>query len=463
MFFFEKKNQKTFASAGAGSQNKHPTGIKSFLVLFFKKERPSLLDPDAPARRSLARHRAVATGLLILMAALTVGSYFLPPGYWTSLLQSGAKAGFVGGIADWFAVTALFRHPLGLPIPHTAIIPNEKIRLGQALGRFFARHVVTEEEVSRLLGRIDLSDIVRAIFTTDEVVQPLARTLAGYMPRVLRTIEDGRARRVLGRVLPRMIGGAEAGRILARTLRGLVEGGRHQELFGFILTKLRIGMLEKEDQLRGMIEDRVRAEGGRLVGWALGASIATRVLATVNAEMDKMDPDGSEVREAFDHWVRREIQLLEEDPARAAEFGRAIRRVVGHETVQTWSWEMWGRLRRALEEDAAKPDGHTVTLLEGSVRNLGDMLASDPVARARLQRTVEHGVAKLLPAAQTQIAGFIADVVGGWDTATLVDRIELRVGRDLQYVRMNGTLVGFVVGAAVFALLEAVFKGRVLF
>ncbi len=414
-------------------------------------------DPDAPARRTLRRYRAFATFLLLLMAVLTIASFYLPHGFWADLLQASAKAGFVGGIADWFAVTALFRHPLGLPIPHTAIIPHEKARLGQALGRFFSRHVVTESEVGRLLQRLDVPDLVRLLLTNEEVVRPLARTLSAYLPRLLATVEDGRARRVLGRLLPRLIGGAAAGRVLARALRGLVEGGRHQEVLGFILGRLRVGMREKEDQLRRMIEDRVRDQGGRLVGWALGAGIATRVLGTVNAEMDKMDPQGSEIRAAFDHWVRREIQLMEQDPQRAAELGRAIRRVIGHQTVQAWSWDVWARLRQALEADAARPGGHTEALLEGAIRNLGDMLATDPAARARLQRAAERLVARLLPAAQGQIAAFIGDVIASWDTATLTERIELRVGRDLQYVRMNGTLVGFLVGGAAYAALVALF------
>ena len=111
---------------------------------------PDRHDPDRQAREELARHRRFATALLVLMAGLTLYSYSLPPGYWAELLQASAKAGFVGGIADWFAVTALFRHPLGLPIPHTAIIPNQKERLGQGLGRFVANHVFTEDEVRRV-------------------------------------------------------------------------------------------------------------------------------------------------------------------------------------------------------------------------------------------------------------------------------------------------------------------------
>lgn len=419
-------------------------------------------DPDAVARKSLARHRAFATFLLLTMAALTIGSFYLPHGYWTELLQASAKAGFVGGIADWFAVTALFRHPLGLPIPHTAIIPREKLRLGQALGRFFTRHVVTEEEVKRLLGRLDVADFLRAILTHEDVVKPLARTLAATLPRILATVEDGRARKTLNRLMPRVMGGPAAGRVVARALRGLVEGGRHQEVLGFVLAKLRTGMLEKEGALKRMIEERVRDQGGRLVGWALGATIATRVLSSVNAELDKMDPENSELRAAFDEWVRREIDLMDEDPTRAAELGKAIRRVVAHETVQAWTWDVWSRLRATLEADAAKPGGHAEALLEGAVRNLGEMLAADPAAAARVQLLAERTATRLMPAAQTQIAAFIADVVASWDTATLTERIELRVGRDLQYVRMNGTLVGFLVGGIAYAALMAVF-GHVAF
>ncbi len=414
-------------------------------------------DPDFHARRALRRARAVASGLLALMAAVTIGSYWLPPGPWTELLQAAAKAGFVGGVADWFAVTALFRHPLGLPIPHTAIIPNEKARLGQALGRFMARHVVTGEEVSRLLARFDVADFLRILLTDDSVVKPLARGLTGLLPRLLASVEDGRARRTLARLVPRMVGGPAAGRVVTRALRGLVEGGRHQEVLGFILVKLREGMLEQEAKLRHMIEERVRDQGGRLVGWALGASIATRVLASVNAEMDRMGPDGSELRQAFDEWVRRELARMEQDPQRAAELGRGIRRMISHETVQAWSWDIWARLRAALEEDAAKPGSRTEALLEESLRNLADLLAHDPATRARLQRTAERLVTRLLPAAQQQLSEFIASVVAGWDTKTLTDRLELRVGRDLQFVRVNGTLVGFLVGGLAYAALRAVF------
>jgi uncharacterized membrane-anchored protein YjiN (DUF445 family) len=148
---------------------------------------------------------------------------------------------------------------------------------------------------------------------------------------------------------------------------------------------------------------------------------------------------------------------MEEDPARAAEMGRALRRVMSHETVQAWAWDVWSRLRLTLEADAANPGGRTVALLDSAIGNLGELIATDIGARDRVRRTAERLIAGLLPLAQTRIATFIGDVVGSWDTATIVDRLELRVGKDLQYVRMNGTIVGFAVGGAAYAGLRALF------
>jgi uncharacterized membrane-anchored protein YjiN (DUF445 family) len=412
---------------------------------------------DRAARRALARHRAFATGLLVLMAALALGSYALPAGYPAALLGAAAKAGFIGGIADWFAVTALFRHPLGIPIPHTAILPAQKVRLGRALGRFVANHVVTGAEVAGVLRRLDVPAILHRFLGDPVATRPAAVALAAMLPRLLSSVEDGRARRVVARIVPRILGGPGAGAVVARALHGLVAGGRHQEVLGFVLGQIKTLLAGREVALQAAIEERVREQGGRLVGWALGATIARRVLAALNVELDKIGPDGSELRAAFDEWARREITRMEEDPERAAEIGRAIRHVVAHDTVQAWLWDVWSRLRLAWEADAARPTGRSVAFFSGALANLGALLENDPAARAGVERAIEGLVATLLPSAQMQLADFIAGVVGGWDAATVTDRLELHVGKDLQYVRVNGTLVGFLVGGVVYAALRALF------
>lgn len=418
---------------------------------------PGPPDPDSLARASLRRHKAVASGLVAGMAGLTIATYWMPAGLATDVLQAAAKAGFVGGIADWFAVTALFRHPLGLPIPHTAIIPAQKARLGRALGRFVATNVFTGDEVARTLARLDLAGIIARTLADPATARPAAQALAAMLPKLLGTVEDGRARKVVSRILPRMLGGPEAGRVIARALRQLIESGRHQEVFGYVLTQVRAMLVGREEAIRQAIQDRVREQGGRLVGWALGATVAGRVLGVINAELEKMAADHSELRAAFDEWVRREIARIEDDPARAAELGAALRRVVAHETVRAWFWDVWSRMRVAFEADAGRPTGRTVAFLEQALANLGTLLVTDPGAHDRLQATAQGLIGGLVPAGQAQIAGFVADVVGGWDSATITEKLELRIGPDLQYVRINGTLVGFVVGGLAYAVLRAMF------
>ena len=414
-----------------------------------------LTDPDAALRHDLARHKAFATALLVAMAALIGVGYALPPGGWADLLQASAKAGFVGGIADWFAVTAIFRHPLGLPIPHTAIIPRQKARLGRALGRFVAGHVITPAEVSRVLGRLDVSAILSRFLGDPAASRPAAQALAEMLPRILATVEDGRARRTMARLVPRLLGGPGAGAVVARALRTLVDGGRHQEVMTFLMGELRSVLDSKQGQLHEFIQDKVRAQGGRLVGWVLGAQVANRVLGVLRDELDRVDPESSSIRAAFDEWVRHELDRMENDPARAAEMGAAIRRVVAHDTVQAWLWDVWARMRVAIETDAARPNGRTLAVIEGALGNLGAFLAEDQGARLRLQRASEGVIASLLPSAQAQLSDFIADVVAAWDTATITDKLELRVGRDLQFVRVNGTMVGFIVGGLLYLALQA--------
>ena len=302
---------------------------------------------------------------------------------------------------------------------------------------------------------LDSPGLLQRFLSDPEATRPAAEALAGMLPKLLATIEDGRARRLLARLLPRLIGGRAAGVVVARALGGLVEGGRHQEVFSFILNQLKETLAAQEEPLREAIKERVREQGGRLVGWAIGANVASRVLTAVNQELERVSPDSSEMRDAFDEWARREIEKLAADPERAAELGRSLRGVLAHDTVKAWAWDVWARLRRALEADAMRPHGRTVAVIESALVSLADVLGRDETARARVNGAVERLVISMLPAAQAQLAGFIGQVVSAWDAPTITEKLELRVGKDLQYIRVNGTLVGFLLGALISLLLLA--------
>ncbi|MBC7432357.1 MAG: DUF445 domain-containing protein [Rubritepida sp.] len=419
------------------------------------------MDHDVELRANLRRHRGFATLLLLLMAALTLLAYALPIGWGADLLAASAKAGLVGGLADWFAVTALFRHPLGIPIPHTAIIPAQKERLGRGLGRFVANQVFTEAELQRVLRDLDLSAILRGFLNDPVATRPAARALARMLPRLLTTLEDGRARKLLGRLLPRMAGSPGAAPVVARALRALLASGRHQAVFDVAIAQLKTVLVAKEDDLKQAIAARVRDEGGALVGWIGGAYTARKILALINAELEKVEPADSALRQGFEAWIEAEITRLETDPERAVALGRAIRGALQHPAVERWLGDVWTRLRNALADDAANPNGRTVALLEAAFANAGTLLSEDPGARDRLNQGLQSILLALLPTAQARIESFIGGVVGSWNTAEITDKIELRVGRDLQFVRINGTLVGFVAGGALFLALQAMF-GRVV-
>jgi uncharacterized membrane-anchored protein YjiN (DUF445 family) len=415
---------------------------------------------DDLLRRDLRRHRAFATLLLLLMAGLLVLAYSLPPSWNADLLAAAAKAGVVGGLADWFAVSALFRRPLGLPIPHTAIIPNQKARLGDGLGRFVANHVFTPDQVARVVTRLDVAAILGRFLAERDSARPAAQALASGLPKLMGTVEDGRAGRVVARFLPRVAGGPWGAQVVARALRALVAGGRHQAVFDLLLEQVKGALSAKEDQLREALRARVRDAGGAVLGWAAGGYLANRILAAINAELAKVEPGDSDLRAAFEAWIESEIRRIETDPERAAQIGRAIRGALAHPAVREWLGDAWGRLRLAVEADAANPEGRSVALIEGALANIGCFLLEDADARARLHAAVERALAAFLPAAQSRLAEFIGDVVKGWDAREITEKIELRVGRDLQFVRVNGTLVGFLAGGALFILLDAVF-GRV--
>ena len=419
------------------------------------------MDHDAALRATLRRHRAFAGFLLLVMAGLTLLAYALPQSEGADLLAAAAKAGLVGGLADWFAVTALFRHPLGLPIPHTAIIPAQKERLGRGLGRFVANQVFTEAELRRVLGGLDLSGILRGFLNDPAATRPAAQALARMLPRLLSTLEDGRARRLMTRLLPRMAGGPGAAAVVARALRALLASGRHQAVFDAAIAQLKTIMLGKEEQLKSAIAARVRDEGGALVGWMAGAYTARRILAVINAELDKVEPADSALRQGFEAWIEAEITRLETEPERAAALGRAIRSALQHPAVSDWLGDVWTRLRDALAQDAANPNGRSVALLEAAFANAGTLLAEDAAARDRLNQGLQSILIALLPTAQARIENFIGEVVSSWNTAEITDKIELRVGRDLQFVRVNGTLVGFVAGGVLYLALQAMF-GRVV-
>lgn len=419
-------------------------------------------EEEARLALRLRRFRMLAGGLLAAMAAGVVmaswaAHHAVTPGgraAWR-VLAGSATAGLVGGLADWFAVTALFRRPLGLPIPHTAIIPAQKARLGAALGRFVGHRLLTGADLSAGLARLDVPALLARTLRDPGVAASLERGAARLLPRLLEGMEDGRGQALLAAALRQALGGRAAGPVVGRMLRATLDSDRHQAVLTSLIAQARRLLREREPLLRDFVEGRVREQGGRLVGWALGSAVASRVLDAIAGEIDRLDPEGSELRLAATRWMRDEIDRIETDPQRAERIGAAFSGMLAHPAMQDWLHGIWVRLRQATAADAETPTPWAAEATRQALDRLAGMLEGDPGLRARVDAAVVAGLLSVLPQMQTQVSGFIARVIDGWDAGTLASRLELRVGSDLQFIRINGTVFGFLAGLVINLVLLA--------
>ena len=395
----------------------------------------------------------VGASLLAVISRLSLWQKLFGPSFWLEMVRAGSQAGVVGGLADWFAVTALFRHPLGLPIPHTAILPRRKDQLGQALGRFMVEHFLTEEEILRLLERADLPGALARLLQKPETEEQLLRHLRGLAPAALERMGDGRGSSFLVTLFPTLMKREDITALVIRGLKAMVDGDVHQEVFSFFLAQFKELVSTKEADLHHFVERRVREQGGRLIGWAIGASVATQVLTALKAELGRVDPMDSDIRHGFTRWVRRKLQELEEDPQSAHELMDGIAAFFSHDSVKEWSGGLWRRLCLMVEEDSLRDDGFSMQALRTAYQQLVDMFAQRTELAGQMDQAVRQAVRQALPQMQQTVAGMIARVVGRWDAESLSARLEAGIGKDLAFIRVNGTVVGFVVGAVLEALL----------
>ena len=404
-------------------------------------------------RRSLRRHRTVATSLLVVMGI----AYFAAvksglSGFWMDLLRAGTEAALVGGLADWFAVTALFRRPLGLPIPHTAVIPNSKDRIGLGLGSFIERHFLEPELVAarlRALGASRRLGVWLADRRNADVVCDRLALLASFF---LRSFNDQALQRLLQITLRRQLREIELAPALATLVSVMRRNGAHHQFLDHLLRAVRAYIFVHEDQILAIVEQRSRWWVPRRIDRKVAKEIADGLIAYLD-DLGKRDHDA---RATFDAAIERLVSDLRSDPVMRAQVNALRDRFLSAPEVNAYFQTLWQDLRALLEQQLAEPNSRLRQALSGILRSIGAAIAEDPTLQARVDQRLEEGIQTLIVPWRKEIGRFVADVVKSWETRTIVDRVELAVGKDLQYIRLNGTLVGAAVGCVIFALTQLV-------
>lgn len=385
-----------------------------------------------------------ATGLLAAMAVLFLLIGMLhSKAAWVGWAKAFTEAALVGACADWFAVTALFRRPFGLPIPHTAIIPRNKDRIGRGVGRFIAENFLAPEVLEERLERLDAAGILVELLKDPSRTRALARRIAPIAAELLSAFTEESAGAVIGHAARRGLDAVPAAPVAGRMLGALRKDGGTETLYNESLAFAAGWVESNEPLIRRKVEE---STAKWMPGW-VDRMLGDKVMAALFSTLKEARAPGHPWRAGWDGKLAEWAQKLEHDPELRAQ-GEALKaRLLDSPEVHEEARGAW----RALHARWSSRPAALARGLDELLAALGRRLANDEAARDALNRWIRGLVLKTTAPRAGEIARFVTEVVERWDAQTIVERIELQVGRDLQYIRINGTIVGGLVGVVVHA------------
>ncbi|WP_407175045.1 DUF445 domain-containing protein [Bradyrhizobium sp. STM 3562] len=367
------------------------------------------------------------------------------PGFGTLLIRSGAEAGMVGGLADWFAVTALFRRPLGLPIPHTAIIPNNKDRIGRTIGRFIERNFLTTDVLLPKLREMHVGARFAAWLAAPSTAPLVAHSITAMLPYLIHSLRSPDLGEFLQRILSDQFRQADFAPMIGRGLRVLT-GSQEANILFERVSELASGWLEKNrDQIDKLVADRSRWWIPKAIDRRIAAAIVNGITELLNGLSRPESEVSSRFREALTSAIDEMINSAEQ----REKINEGMRRLLAHPETQDWVRSVWNEICQATLDDLARPSSRLRVALEKPVSIVAEALGADAAMQRHIDEVVED-LSDSVIAWRSEIGSFFAEVVRNWDTRTLSDRLELVVGSDLQYIRMNGTIVGACAGCLIF-------------
>jgi uncharacterized membrane-anchored protein YjiN (DUF445 family) len=399
---------------------------------------------DSESKRRLRRMRWLATSLLVAMALLLAATRWLvPEGPWLGAVRAFAEAALIGGLADWFAVTALFRRPLGLPIPHTAIVPTRKNDIGRALARFIRDHFLVREAIERRLDRTDLAARLGAWLSHEGNAARVTRDLGAALGWLLRAGDGESLRSAFGGSLRNAFNAVPVSAGVAALLDVLLSGAHAQPLIDKIVEFCR----QQLDSQRVMIRVRIHERSPWWLPKAVDQQIFDQLVGEIERILDGIARDP-------DHPARAEIAAglkslqhsLATDPELAARSRALQTEVIDHPAVHAYAHDLWQRLEADLHAALEDPGSQLRLGVEREIREIGAALTSDPAVATRLNSWLKQLLLYLVENYRDPLSEIVSETIEQWDPAATSRRIELAIGTDLQFIRLNGTVVGGLVG-----------------
>ncbi|WP_438352395.1 DUF445 domain-containing protein [Microbacterium sp. CJ88] len=414
----------------------------------------ALLSPaDQERRRALRVMKGVALGALLFMAVLFVIAFALQARFsWLAYVRAAAEGGMVGALADWFAVTALFRHPLGIPIPHTAIIPSRKDEIGRTLGEFVETEFLRADVVRTKLESTAIAARLGEWLSDPAHAERVAAEGSAMAAGVLRALSDDDVQGVIEDLARQHLIGPDWGPPLGSWLERIVASGAHHNAVDLAAENIGSWLDHNREAFGGLVSRR-------LPGWVPGLAHrlvddtvyneAVKFVAAVRA--DAQHP----ARHAIDGYLARLADGLQHDPATIGRLEDAKSAVFDSPRVRELAAQAWNTAKSGLLDALGDPASGLRTRATAALADVGARLTTDAALQRRVDGWVTDAAVFLVDRYRHDIASIITDTVSRWDAAETTEKIELMVGRDLQYIRLNGTVVGALAGLAIFTIAHA--------
>lgn len=407
-------------------------------------------DLELQKKTELARMKRLATGLLLLMTAIYVAARaFHGDLVWLAFVEATAEAAMVGALADWFAVTALFRHPLGLEIPHTAIIPNRKHQIADQFGMFVQQNFLSEDIISQKIRSMALSRRVAAWIVERDNARAIAEQVAAGLAGVVRVMNDDDVQTMIERKVEQRVRTTSFAPMIGELLTFITSGRRQQELFDATV-KIGLYLLEDSDD---DIRDTVKRETPWWFPDSVDKAIYFRIVRSVSKMLYEMQHDiYHPLRVKLVQMINGFLEDLKHSPDIQEKEVAIKEDILKEPAVRDFTVSLWADIKQVLLDQSENPDAELRRAIEDSVISFGRSVQEDALLAEKIDGWAEDSARYLIRTYGHEVADLIASTIEAWDPKTTSERIEIQIGKDLQFIRINGTVVGGLAGLTIHTL-----------
>ncbi|MGR4850177.1 DUF445 domain-containing protein [Streptomyces violaceus] len=410
---------------------------------------------DEEKQRGVRRMKLTATGLLLFVAVVYILAKWAQnsgAGPWAGYVAAASEAGMVGALADWFAVTALFRHPLGIPIPHTAIIPTKKDQLGVSLGEFVGENFLSEDVVRQRLRAVGIGSRLGAWLAVPEHADRVTAELSTALRGALTVLRDSDVQAVVGEAITRRANAQEIGPGIGKMLEKVVADGGHKRVVDLVVNRAHDWLVLHRDEVMDAVEGGAPGWTPKFVDRKVGERVYRELLRFAT---EMRDMPAHPARGALDRFLTDFASDLQSDTETRARVERLKGEVLGRGEVQDLIASAWTAVRSMIVAAAEDERSELRLRVRSSLLSLGSRMAAERKVQDKVDQWVEDAAVYVVTTYRKEITSLITDTVASWDAEHTTRKIEANIGRDLQFIRINGTVVGSLAGLLIYTVSHA--------